>query len=83
MVETNDKEQEARYVAREILKLIEQDFEPGEIAVLYRSHSHSLDLQIELSKSQIDFRILSGIRFYRDCTCQRHFGVSEDLSQST
>ncbi|MGB9820545.1 MAG: ATP-dependent helicase [Pseudothermotoga sp.] len=63
VVETNDKEQEARYVAREILKLIEQDFEPGEIAVLYRSHSHSLDLQIELSKSQIDFRILSGIRF--------------------
>ncbi len=63
VVETNDKEEEARFVTREILKLIEQGFEPGGIAVLYRSHSHSLDLQIELSKSQIDFKILSGIRF--------------------
>lgn len=63
IVETNDKEEEARFVSRQILKLIEQGFEPGEIAVLYRSHSHSLDLQIELSKSQVDFRILSGIRF--------------------
>ncbi|HEY8541239.1 MAG TPA: ATP-dependent helicase, partial [Pseudothermotoga sp.] len=63
IVETNDKEEEAKFVAREILKLTEQGFEPGEIAVLYRSHSHSLDLQIELSKSQIDFKILSGIRF--------------------
>lgn len=63
VVETNDKEEEARFVTREILKLIEGGFEPGGIAVLYRSHSHSLDLQIELSKSQIDFKILSGIRF--------------------
>ncbi len=63
VVETNDKEEEARFVAREILRLIEKGFEPGEIAVLYRSHAHSLDLQIELSKSQIDFKILSGIRF--------------------
>ncbi|MFN3282911.1 MAG: ATP-dependent helicase [Pseudothermotoga sp.] len=63
VVETNDKEEEARFVTREILRLIEVGFEPGGIAVLYRSHSHSLDLQIELSKSQIDFKILSGIRF--------------------
>ncbi|MFN4189632.1 MAG: ATP-dependent helicase [Pseudothermotoga sp.] len=63
VVETNDKEEEARFVTREVLKLIEGGFEPGGIAVLYRSHSHSLDLQIELSKSQIDFKILSGIRF--------------------
>lgn len=63
IVETNDKEEEARFVTREVLKLIEGGFEPGGIAVLYRSHSHSLDLQIELSKSQIDFKILSGIRF--------------------
>lgn len=63
IVETNDKEEEARFVSRQILKLIEQGVEPGEIAVLYRSHSHSLDLQIELSKSQVDFKILSGIRF--------------------
>ncbi|MEJ5229849.1 MAG: ATP-dependent helicase [Pseudothermotoga sp.] len=63
LVETNDKEEEARFVAREILRLIEAGFEPGEIAVLYRSHSHSLDLQLELSRNQIDFKILSGTRF--------------------
>ncbi|HBJ81666.1 MAG: ATP-dependent helicase UvrD/PcrA [Pseudothermotoga sp.] len=63
VIKTSDRQEEAAYVSKQILRLIEQGFDPEEIAVLYRSHSHSLELQIELSKQQIDFKILSGIRF--------------------
>jgi DNA helicase-2/ATP-dependent DNA helicase PcrA len=36
--------------------------------VLYRNHSHSLDLQVELTRRNIPFRIRSGLRFFE----QRH-----------
>lgn len=63
LVQVSDSQDEAVFVAREVLKLIEHGFEPSQIAVLYRSHSHSLDLQLELAKQKIDFKILSGLRF--------------------
>src|SRR5271167_3291553 len=36
----------------------------NQIAVLYRSHFHALELQLELTKRQIPFSITSGIRFF-------------------
>jgi len=60
VIKTSDRQEEAAYVSKQILRLIEQGFDPEEIAVLYRSHSHSLELQIELSKQQIDFKIQIG-----------------------
>jgi DNA helicase-2/ATP-dependent DNA helicase PcrA len=36
----------------------------NQIAVLYRSHFHALELQLELTKHQIPFSITSGIRFF-------------------
>jgi DNA helicase-2/ATP-dependent DNA helicase PcrA len=35
-----------------------------EIAVLYRSHFHALELQLELSRSDIPFEVRSGLRFF-------------------
>lgn len=35
-----------------------------EMAILYRSHHHSMELQIELARAKIPFRIRSGIRFF-------------------
>ena len=32
--------------------------------MLYRSHFHALELQLELTKRQIPFSITSGIRFF-------------------
>lgn len=63
VVNTWDKVSEASFVAKEILRLLEFGYDPNQIGVLYRSHSHSFELQLELSKHQIDFRILSGLRF--------------------
>ena len=34
------------------------------VAVLYRSHFHALELQLELTRRQIPFSITSGIRFF-------------------
>jgi DNA helicase-2/ATP-dependent DNA helicase PcrA len=36
----------------------------NQIAVLYRSHFHALELQLELTKRNIPFSITSGIRFF-------------------
>lgn len=63
VVSTWDKAAEASFVAREVLRLIEFGYEPSQIGILYRSHSHSFDVQMELTRNQIDFRILSGMRF--------------------
>lgn len=63
VVSTWDKVSEASFVTKEILRLLEFGYDPSQIGVLYRSHSHSLEIQLGLSKHQIDFRILSGLRF--------------------
>lgn len=63
VVSTWDKVSEASFVTKEILRLLEFGYDPSQIGVLYRSHSHSFEIQLELSKHQIDFRILSGLRF--------------------
>ena len=34
------------------------------MAVLYRSHFHALELQLELTRRNIPFSITSGIRFF-------------------
>ena len=35
-----------------------------DIAVLYRSHYHSLELQLELTRRNIPYRVQSGVRFF-------------------
>jgi DNA helicase-2/ATP-dependent DNA helicase PcrA len=36
----------------------------AETAVLYRSHYHSLELQLELTRRGIPYRVRSGMRFF-------------------
>ena len=35
-----------------------------DIAVMYRSHYHSIELQLELSRRNIPYRVQSGVRFF-------------------
>jgi len=46
------------------LELRDEGTSLNEIAVLYRSHFHALELQLELTRQQIPFSITSGIRFF-------------------
>jgi DNA helicase II / ATP-dependent DNA helicase PcrA len=46
------------------LELRDEGMQLQNIAVLYRSHFHALELQLELSRRNIPFSITSGIRFF-------------------
>ncbi len=59
----NGREQ-AAFVAQRVLQLRDEGRDLGKMAVLYRSHFHALELQLELTRQNIPFSITSGIRFF-------------------
>ncbi len=58
-----DSREEAQFVSNKIEELLKNGLKGEDIAVLYRSHSHSVDLQLELSKRRIPFQVRSGAKF--------------------
>ena len=52
------------FVAQRVLELRDEGVPLEEMAVLYRSHFHALELQLELTRRNIPFSITSGIRFF-------------------
>jgi DNA helicase-2/ATP-dependent DNA helicase PcrA len=64
LVTCNDASEQAAFVAQRVLELREEGFELNTMAVLYRSHFHALELQLELTRRNIPFSITSGIRFF-------------------
>jgi DNA helicase-2/ATP-dependent DNA helicase PcrA len=63
-VACNDASEQAAFVAQRVLELRDEGVDVNKIAVLYRSHFHALELQLELTKRNIPFSITSGIRFF-------------------
>lgn len=59
-----DVEQQSAFIASRILELRDEGVSLEEIAVLYRSHYHSLELQLELTRRNIPYRVQSGVRFF-------------------
>lgn len=59
-----DAGQQSAFIAQRIMELHEEGSSLSQIAVLYRSHFHALELQLELTRRQIPFSITSGIRFF-------------------
>jgi DNA helicase-2/ATP-dependent DNA helicase PcrA len=55
---------QASFVAQRILELRDEGVELNEIAVIYRAHFHSLEIQLELTNRGIPFTITSGLRFF-------------------
>ena len=64
LVVTNDAHEQAMFVAQKALELREEGFELNDMAILYRSHFHAMELQMELTSRNIPFSITSGIRFF-------------------
>ena len=64
VVALNDGGEQSQFVAQRILELRDEGVELNEIAVLYRSHYHAVELQLELSRRGIPYQITSGIRFF-------------------
>jgi DNA helicase II / ATP-dependent DNA helicase PcrA len=59
-----DANEQAEFVAQRVLELRDEGVPLEEMAVLYRSHFHALELQLELTRRNIPFSITSGIRFF-------------------
>ncbi len=65
LAKLTDGGHQARYVVEKVRRLLESgDVEPGQIAVLYRSHYHSMELQMELARARVDYVLMSGVRFF-------------------
>jgi DNA helicase-2/ATP-dependent DNA helicase PcrA len=56
--------QQAAFIAQRALELRDEGMNLNNVVVLYRSHFHALELQLELTRQQIPFSITSGIRFF-------------------
>ncbi|MCC6737486.1 MAG: ATP-dependent helicase, partial [Planctomycetia bacterium] len=57
-------EEQAAYIAQRIGDLGDEGIELDQVAVLYRSHYLSMELQMELSRRGIPFEMRSGMRFF-------------------
>lgn len=64
LVACGDAGQQAAFVAQRVLELRDEGMSLNDMAVLYRSHFHALELQLELTRRNIPFSITSGIRFF-------------------
>ncbi len=64
LVPLADSNQQALFVAQRILDLREEGIELDEIAVLYRAHYHSMEVQMAFQQHGIPFQITSGLRFF-------------------
>ncbi|MBU6303159.1 MAG: UvrD-helicase domain-containing protein [Verrucomicrobia bacterium] len=56
--------EQARFVGQRILELREEGIELEEMAVIYRAHFHSMEVQMELTARGIPFQVTSGLRFF-------------------
>jgi DNA helicase-2/ATP-dependent DNA helicase PcrA len=64
LVACMDTGQQSAFITQRVMELHEEGTSMNQIAVLYRSHFHALELQLELTRRQIPFSITSGIRFF-------------------
>ena len=64
VVPTHDHFVQARFIAEYILQLLDEGRKLNDVAVLYRSHWHSLELQLEFQRRNIPFHVRGGLRFF-------------------
>ncbi|MGC4017109.1 MAG: ATP-dependent helicase [Luteolibacter sp.] len=64
LVPLDDPSSQAAFVAQRILELRDEGIPLEEMAVLYRAHFQSLEVQMELTRAGIPFTITSGLRFF-------------------
>ena len=56
--------EQASFIAQRVLELHDEGIPFREIAVLYRAHYHSMEIQLEFTRRGIPFEITSGLRFF-------------------
>ena len=64
IVPTQDHFVQTQFIAEYILHLLDEGRNLNDIAVLYRSHWHSLEIQLEFQRRNIPFSVRGGLRFF-------------------
>lgn len=64
LAKIRDGSVQARYVIERASELSRQGTPLSEICVLYRSHFHAMELQMELARAQMPYVVTSGVRFF-------------------
>lgn len=64
VVQLQDGDHQAAYLVEQVRRQIALGVPPHEIAILYRSHYHAMELQIQLARQHIPYLITSGVRFF-------------------
>ncbi len=65
LVISKNSQQESEFISQHIQELLEDKGEKlKNIAILYRTHNQSLDLQLALQKKNIPFKVRSGMKFF-------------------
>jgi len=68
VVPTRDVYEQADFIVHRVLDLRGEGMDLSDIAVLYRSHFQSMELQIKLQEQGVPYEVRSGVRFFE----QRH-----------
>jgi len=56
--------EQADFIIRQINRLGQQGYAPGDIAIMYRSHYHALEIEMALNRASLSYVITSGMRFF-------------------
>ena len=64
VVKCRDTNEQAMYLAQQVMELQKKGVSLNDMAVLYRAHSHSMELEMELRQQGINYVTLSGVRFF-------------------
>jgi DNA helicase-2/ATP-dependent DNA helicase PcrA len=64
VVEVEDEHAEARFVAAEIARRVEDGWSPSELAVFYRTNAQSRVLEDVLVRQGVPYQVIGGPRFY-------------------
>jgi len=64
VVQLQDGDHQASYIVEQVRRCMALGVPASEIAVLYRSHYHAMELQIQLARQRIPYLITSGVRFF-------------------
>jgi DNA helicase II / ATP-dependent DNA helicase PcrA len=64
LVPCQSAHEQSAFVCQRLLELRDEGVELRDMAILYRSHFHAMELQMELTRRNIPFQITSGIRFF-------------------
>ena len=66
VVSFRDVHQQAAFVAQRILEQYNEGAKLNEIAIIYRSHYHCLELQMELTRRGVPYEVRSGLRLFEE-----------------